>query len=171
MKFRFIALALALMAAKGVWSQDKHLKAPAESKQLNTQVYVQLLQTDLRSQREAIIKEEMQLNQQQAAVFWPIYKQYDAEQTKLGDEKLAIVQDYAANFMTMSNEKADELAQRCMQLEEKRMALREKYYAILKKPLSPVLAARFFHVEDQIQLILDLQIASNLPIIEAADTQ
>jgi hypothetical protein len=74
-----------------------------------------MLRADLKAQKEAIIKETMQLNEQQAAVFWPIYRQYDAEQTKLGDEKLAIVQDYAANFMIMTNEKADELAQRVMQ--------------------------------------------------------
>jgi hypothetical protein len=51
------------------------------------------------------------------------------------------------------------------------MALREKYYGILKKALGAVLAARFFEVEHQIQLIMDLQIASNLPIIESTVTQ
>jgi hypothetical protein len=170
-KIRLIALALALVAARGVCSQEKHLQAPAQSKELNTQAYVQMLRADLKAQKEAIIKETMQLNEQQAAVFWPIYMQYDAEQTKLGDEKLAIVQDYAANFMMMTNEKADELAQRVMQMDEKRMALREKYYGILKKALGAVLAARFFEVEHQIQLIMDLQIASNLPIIESTATQ
>jgi type IV pilus biogenesis protein CpaD/CtpE len=171
MKMRLIVLALALTAAKGVCSQEKRVQAQAQSKTLNTQAYVQLLRADLKSQKEAIIKEAMQLNQQQGAAFWPIYEQYSAEQTKLGDEKLAIVQDYAANFLTMTNEKADELAQRVMQLDEKRMALREKYYAILKKALPAVLAVRFFQVENQIQLLLDLQIASNLPIIEGADNQ
>jgi hypothetical protein len=43
---------------------------------------------------------------------WPIYREYDAEQTKHGDEKLAVVGDYAQNFLTMTNEKAGDLAQR-----------------------------------------------------------
>jgi len=171
MKMQIPALTLALLGATGAWSQEKHVQAPAESKELNTRAYLELLRADLKSEKEAIIKEEMQLNEQQAAAFWPIYKEYDAAQTKLGDEKLAIVQDYASNFLTMTNEKADELAQRVMQLDEKRMALREKTYALMKKALPAILAARFFQVENQIQLILDLQIASNLPIIEGADTQ
>lgn len=171
MKIRFAVLALALLAGAGLRAQDKKVKAPTESKDLNTQTYVQLMRMDLNAQKEAVIKETMQLDAQQAAAFWPIYKEYDAEQTKLGDQKLAIVQDYAANFLTMTNEKADELVQQVMQLDEKRMALREKYYGILKKILPGVLVARFFQVENQIQLIVDLQIASNLPIIEAVDVK
>jgi len=85
--------------------------------------------------------------------------------------KLAIVADYANNFSTMTDEKAGQLAQRVMQLDEKRMALREKYYAAMKKALSPTIAVRFFQVEHQLQLIVDLQIAANLPIIEENDSQ
>jgi hypothetical protein len=170
MKLAVFALALALMPASALWAQDKKVE-PAESQELNKQAYAQLLRMDLKAQKEAIIRETMQLDPQQAAAFWPIYRQYDGEQTKLWDQKVAIVENYAANFLTMTNEKADELAQQVMQLDEKRMALREKYYAIVKKALSPILAARFFQVENQIQLIVDLQIASNLPIIEAPDNQ
>jgi len=171
MRFRLAALAVALMAATGLWAQETKVQDPALSNELNTQAYIQLLRTNLKAKREQIIKETMQLTNQQAAVFWPVYHEYDAEQAKLGDEKLAIVEDYAQNFLSMSNEKADELVQRVMQLDEKRMAFREKYYGILKKSLGAVVAARFFQVENQIQLLVDLQIAANLPIIEAADTK
>ena len=68
----------------------------------------------------------------------------------------------------MNNEKADELEVRVIQLDEKRLALREKYYGILKKALPAVLAARFLQLENQIKSIVDLLIASNLPIIEVA---
>ena len=71
----------------------------------------------------------------------------------------------------MTDAKADQLAQQVMQLDEKRMALREKYYATMKKALSPIVAVRFFQVEHQLQLLVDLQIASNLPIIEENDSQ
>jgi hypothetical protein len=171
MRFQLAALAMALMAATGLWAQETKVQDHAVSKELNTQAYIQLLRTDLRDKREQIIKETMQLTDQQAAAFWPVYHEYDAEQAKLGDEKQAIVEDYAQNFLTMSNEKADELVQRVVQLDEKRMALRERYYGILKKSLGAVVAARFFQVENQIQLVVDLQIAASLPIIEAADTK
>ncbi|MGC2281182.1 MAG: hypothetical protein WA603_14295, partial [Candidatus Acidiferrales bacterium] len=118
MRIRLAALLLALMAATGLWAQDAKVQDPSESRELNTQAYTQLLRTDLRSKKEQIIKETMQMNEQQAAKFWPIYHEYDAEQTKLGDEKLAIITDYADNFLTMTNEKAAQLAQNVMQLDE-----------------------------------------------------
>jgi hypothetical protein len=168
MRIRLTVAVLALTVVSGLWAQEKKVEDPAESKELNNQAYVRLLRSDLKAAREQIIKETMQLNDQQAATFWPIYRDYSAEQTKLGDEKLAIVQDYAQNFLSTSNEKADQLAQRVMALDDQRLALKKKYYEIMKKSLPTVLVVRFFQVENQIQLLVDLQIASNLPIIEEA---
>jgi hypothetical protein len=169
---RLIVAMLALTVASGLWAQEqakeKKVQDPAESRELNDQAYIRLLRADLKKSKQQIIKEAMQLNDQQAAAFWPVYREYDAEQTKLGDQKLAIVDDYAQNFMTMNDEKADQLAHRAMTLDEQRMALKKKYYELMKKALPTVLVVRFFQVENQIQLIVDLQIASNLPIIEEA---
>jgi hypothetical protein len=167
MRIRLAVAVLTLMVGTGLWAQEKQIQDPAESKELNDQAYVRLLRTDLKAKKQQIIKEAMQLNDQQAAAFWPVYREYDAEQTKLGDEKLAIINDYAQNFLNMSNEKADQLAQRVMALDDQRGALRKKYYELMKKALPTVLVVRFFQVENQIQLLVDLQIASNLPIIEA----
>lgn len=185
MNIRFAALALplalALASATGLAAQQTqtqgtqapgtHVQNPATSRELNTDAYIQLLRADLSAKSAQIVHETMQLNDQQAAIFWPIYREYRAEQSKLIAEKLAIVTDYATNFSTMTDAKADQLAQQVMQLDEKRMALREKYYATMKKALSPIVAVRFFQVEHQLQLLVDLQIASNLPIIEENDSQ
>jgi hypothetical protein len=171
MRIRLAILALAMLSATTLLAQETKVQDPAQSKELNTQAYIQLLRKDLRANNELIVKETMQLNEQQASIFWPIYKEYASEQTKLGDEKQAIITDYAQHFLTISNEKADELAQRVMQLDEKRMALREKYYGVMKKSLPAILVVRFFQVENQLQLLVDLQIASSLPIIEEADTK
>ena len=168
MRIRRSIAVLVAIAASSLWAQEKKLQDPAESKELNEQAYVRLLRTDLKTKKEAIIKEEMQLTPQQAAGFWPIYRDYDAEQNKLIDQKLAVFQDYAQNFMSMNDEKADQLAQKAMALDDQRMALRKKYYQLMKTAIPTVLVVRFFHVENQIQSLLDLQIASTLPIIEQA---
>jgi hypothetical protein len=171
MSFRsvFLVLSLSAVAVTTLCAQEKHIKDPSESQELNTESYIQLLRTDLNAQKKQIVNETMQLDDKQARIFWPIYNNYEAELDKLGDEKLAIVQEYAANFLTMTNEKADELAQRVMALDDQKMALRRKYYDLMKKSLPAILVVRFFQVENQIQLLVDLKIASNLPIIETAE--
>ena len=168
MKFQLLFLVFSFVAVT-LLAQDTHIKDPSESQELNTQAYIQLLRTDLNTQKEQIVKETMQLDDKQARSFWPIYKDYEADLDKLGEEKLEIIQEYAASFMNMTNEKADELAQRAMALDDQKMVLRRKYYDLMKKSLPAILVVRFFQVETQIQLLVDLKIASNLPIIEAAN--
>lgn len=168
-RFVFLALSFSAVAVSALCPQEKHVKDPSESQELNTESYIQLLRTDLNAQKRQIVNETMQLDDKQARIFWPIYNHYEADLDKLDEEKLAIVQEYAANFLTMTNEKADDLAQRVMALDDQKMALRRKYYDLMKKSLATILVARFFQVEDQIQLLVDLKIASNLPIIETAE--
>ena len=171
MNFRsvFLVLSFSAVVVTTLRAQEKHVKDPSESQVLNTQTYIELLRSDLNAQKRQIINETMQLDDKQARIFWPIYNDYEANLDKLGDEKLAIVQEYATNFLTMTNEKADELAQRVMALDDQRMALRRKYYDLMKKSLPAILVVRFFQVENQIHLLADLKIASNLPIIETAE--
>src|SRR5271165_5840736 len=158
MRNRFaIATAAALILSLGIWAQEKQVQDPAESKQLNMQ-----------ASKRLVIKESMQLDDKQGELFWPLYNQYDVEQTKLADEKLALIEAYAHDFLTMNDQKADQLANQALQLEDKRLALRRKYYELMKKSLPTTVVVRFFQLQNQIDLIVDLQIASHLPIIEEA---
>jgi hypothetical protein len=166
-RFAFITAAVLFLSC-GISAQEKQLQDPAQSKERNTLAYIQLLRADLNASKRTLIKESMQLDKNQAAAFWPLYNQYDVEQTKLGDQKLVLIQDYAHDFLTMTDAKADQLAHRAMEIDDQRLALRRKYYDLLKKALPTVLVVRFFQLENQVQSIVDLQIAANLPIIEEA---
>ena len=168
MKPRLLFLVLSF-AALTLRAQETRIKDPSEGQELNTEAYIRLLRADLNSRKEQIVKETMQLDDKQARIFWPIYKNYEADLDKLGDEKLATIQEYATNFTNLTNEKADETAKRVMALDDQKSALRRKYYDLMKQSLPAIVVVRFFQVENQIQLLVDLKIASNLPIIEAAD--
>ncbi|HVM74311.1 MAG TPA: hypothetical protein VMT75_01635 [Candidatus Saccharimonadales bacterium] len=168
MTLRWCVLSLALFLAGGAAAQDKKVVEPADNSELNTQAYIQLLRQNIQAKREAILREGMQLDERQGAAFWPIYKDYAAEQQKLGDQKLAIIQEYAKDFLTMNDTAAQKIADQVMALDDQRLALRRKYFDLMKKALPTVLVLRFFQLDQQIQLLLDLQIAANLPIIEEA---
>ena len=152
---------VAAMVTAGLWAQEEKVQDPARSKELNTEADVELLREDVQAKRQEVIKEGMQLDEKQAASFWPAYEQYAGQPKQLGDQKLAIIQDYAKNFMTMDDAKADDLAQRVMALDEQRTAL--------QKVLPTVFVLRFFQLDNQVQMLIDdLQIASDLLIIEEA---
>ena len=142
---------------------------PAQSKELNTEADVELLREDVQVKRQEVTKEGMQVDEKQAASFWPVCERYAGEPKQLGDQKLAIIQDCAKKFMTLDDAKAEELAQRVIALDEQRRAMRKKYYQAMKKVLPAVLVLRFFQLDNQVQMLIDdLQIAWDLPIIEEA---
>src|SRR3954468_10099652 len=54
-----------------------------------------LLRQDIKSGRKQLIAASLQLTDAEATKFWPVYDQYTAEQSKLGDEKVALIKEYA----------------------------------------------------------------------------
>jgi len=140
--------------------------APADAKEKNIQEYITLMRSNVRDEKSQIMGAVVQLSIDDAAKFWPIYSQYDAELTKLNNLRVENIQDYAKNYSQMTDAKADELIQRSLDYQKQRGELLAKYYQVMKQSLGAITAARFLQVEHQLLLIIDLQIASSLPIVE-----
>jgi hypothetical protein len=135
-----------------------------ETQTLNLHAYAELLRSDVRTQKVAIITEVMGFTEAEDAAFWPVYREYDLEMAKLGDERVSLIEEYANNFDKMNDAIADKLATRALDLESRRQAVKAKCYERVKKVLSPQTALRFLQVEHQLQLVIDLQISASLPI-------
>ena len=65
----------------------------------------------------------------------------------------------------MTDEKADELIQKSLGYQKQRGELLASTYEKVKQACGGVTAARFAQIEHQLLLIIDLQIASSLPIV------
>ncbi len=68
---RWISVMVAAMVTAGLGVQEKKVQDPAQSKELNTEADVELLREDVQAKRQEVIKEGMQLDEKQAASFWP----------------------------------------------------------------------------------------------------
>jgi hypothetical protein len=77
-----------------------------------------------------------------------------------------LIKDYTEHYTTLSDEKARELAAGVLDLEHKRTDLKKKYFDQFADALSAKTAARFFQVENQLLMLLDLQVASMLPVVK-----
>lgn len=158
---------LALLAGPRVaLAQGQKALPDAQTRDANIRAYTELLRTDVRRQAAALITDIMQFSEADDAKFWPVYREYETELTKINDDRLKLVADYAGSYTTMTDSAADRIALSALALEDRRQALKAKYYDRFKSVLSPTKALRFFQVENQILLILDLQIAASLPIVE-----
>jgi hypothetical protein len=143
----------------------KHASIPPSSEQQNVDAYVDLLRADVRQQKAQMLGTVMQLTAPDAAKFWPIYEQYDAELATLNDQRVANIKEYASTYDEMTDAKADELISKGLAYRKQRAELLAKYYEQVRQSLGGVTAARFIQVEDQLLLIIDLQIYSSLPVV------
>jgi hypothetical protein len=165
----FVASSPAALATGKVHPQKAKAQAAqspgTDTQKKNIQEYIELMRTDVRDQKAEIMGAVMQLDIDDAAKFWPIYSEYDAELTKLNDLRVGNIKDYAQNYTQMTDEKADALIQKALDYQKQRSELLAKYYERMKQALGAVSAARFLQVEHQLLLLIDLQIASSLPIV------
>jgi hypothetical protein len=157
-----LPLTIALLAAPTLASAQQ--ATGDDSRELNLRAYGELLRSDIRAQKVAVITEVMQFTEAEDQKFWPIYREYEAELAKLNDDRMALIKDYAMNYDNLTDASADKLALGALDLESRRNALKAKYYDRFKSALQAKTAARFLQVENQILLLLDLQIAASLPV-------
>jgi hypothetical protein len=129
------------------------------------QSYFELLRQDLATKKVALITEVMQFTDEEADVFWPLYREFDFESSKLGDETLKLIKDYAAHFENITDEKAVELMNSNFDLQKKELALKQDYLKKFGKVIAPARAVKVMQVMNQIDMIIDLQIASQLPLV------
>jgi hypothetical protein len=147
----FLAIAMIVLMCTISFAQEK---------------YIELLRQDIKKEKVGIITEVMDFTEEQTGIFWPIYREYDLELTKIGDERLALIKDYAEHYQTLTDEKAKELMEKSFQLRQKRIKLRRAYFKKMDKVLPSKVVAKFFQLENLILLILDLKISSELPLID-----
>ena len=127
---------------------------------------VSLLRQDLRSQKKQLIASNLTLTADEATKFWPVYDQYSAEVQKLGDQKYALIKEYAQGFGSLTDEQALSLAKRSLALDEQVVALRTKYLPIVNKVIPGKKTATFFQLDRRISLLMDLQLASEIPLVQ-----
>jgi hypothetical protein len=159
-------LTLALLAGSPANTDQTATAGTTDARTANLRAYVELLRSDIRTQKVAIITELMQFTEDEDVKFWPIYREYETELARINDQRMALIAEYATAYGKMTDEIADRIAAGALDLEGQRHALKTKYYTRFKSVLAPVKAARFLQVENQILLLLDLQIAASLPIVE-----
>ena len=150
MKKLVLVLAL-LFVAKTAYAQEQ---------------YVELLKSDIKTQKIAVITEAMALDEAQSEPFWQIYRDYDYELASIVDRRIALIKDYAESFSSMTDDKAADLAKISFDIEKDRSKLREKYYKKFAKDLSPLVGARWLMIERTINTLMDLQISAEMPLIQ-----
>jgi hypothetical protein len=129
--------------------------------------YIELLRSaDIKTRKIEVIKEVMDFTEEESSAFWPVYRKYEFEIEKIFDEKIDLIKDYVQNYDNLTDEKASELAMKTFELQKRRTKLMKKYFKRFERVLPSTTAAKFLMIERSINLMRDVQIISNLPLIK-----
>ena len=128
--------------------------------------FVELMRQDIRANKVLLMTAALELTEEQGEKFWPLYREYQLELSKIGDAKIHLIKDYAENYDAMTEEKAKELAKTSFSLQEKQLSLLKKAHKKVSKEIGSISAARFMQVENQLLNLINLQIAAELPLIK-----
>lgn len=125
---------------------------------------------DLRNTRQTIVAEVLELTGAEGTAFWPIFREYEVDQAKIGDLKVALLAQYAKKYMMLTDKEAEGMLKTNFDLEEKMHNLDKKYAKKFNKVIPAPKVVRLFQVINQVSMLVDLKIASALPYAESLET-
>jgi hypothetical protein len=154
-------LLVGVLIASGttVFAQDPRAQAAIDED-------IKLFRKDVRSGKKQIVAANMSLTDSEAQQFWPIYDQYTVELATITDSKYSLIKEYAQNYNTLTGEQAEQYVKGRAAVEQSIMELRLKYFPIFRKVLSGKATALFFQMDWRLGLVVDLQLASQIPLVE-----
>ncbi|HMD39560.1 MAG TPA: hypothetical protein VKH15_09770 [Candidatus Acidoferrum sp.] len=125
---------------------------------------IALLRQDLRAKKMQVIGQNMSLSDAEGAKFWPIYNHYVKDLKDVNDQKYALLKQYAEMWETMSDEDALIYVRHWLEADGQAQALRLKYVPVVSQVLPGRKAATFFQLDRRLNMIVDLQLFSQIPL-------
>ncbi len=154
---RLLAIALTIsffgIAGTGL-AQDK----PADT--------MEIVKEKVRTDKKLFIATNMELTESEAKAFWPVYEQYQAELSKLRDRDVKLIEEFASNFGTMSDDVAQSLLDDSLSIDSDYQKLRQSYLTKFRGVLSDRKVARYYQLESKIEAVLEYEQAKRIPLIQ-----
>jgi hypothetical protein len=169
--FYFTVVVLVISASRPSAAQQppdgKQLQSSApvyQDTQWSSDQDLQLLKSDVRSQKKQIVAANMDLTDAEAEKFWPVYDRYAADMGKVYDTKIALIQEYLQNYQSMSGDQAEDYLRRRAAAERDLMQVRINYIPDFRKVLTGRETVRFYQIDWRLDLMINLQLAQ-APVI------
>jgi hypothetical protein len=155
---KYISILAALLVLSLAFPLAAQQEKPADN--------MSIVREAMRADKKVVVADNMQLTESEAKAFWPVYEEYQTEMTAVGDRMVKLIENYAANYQTMTDETAGKLLKEMMGIQGERVKVAEKYLPKFQKALPMTKVARFYQVENKIRAIVDYDLAAQIPLVK-----
>jgi hypothetical protein len=128
---------------------------------------IQLVVAAVEAQRKSVIAQNLYLSEKESG-FWAVYNEYRAEMRKVADLRIGVITDYADAYRnnSLSDKSAGKLLDRSLAVQEKKLKVKKRFVKKFKKVLSAKNVARFYQIDHRVDLLVDMQVSSGIPLAE-----
>jgi hypothetical protein len=152
------------MTRAGAAAQEQQVTVQTVISPTVTDEDIALLRQDLRARKMQVIGQNMSLSDTEAEKFWPIYNHYVKDLQEVNNQKYALLKQYADMWSTMTDQDALIYVRSWLETDGQAQALRLKYVPVVSQVLPGRKAATFFQLDRRLNMMIDLQLFSQIPL-------
>ena len=156
-----VAITFAILAMSSLCGAQDQEPAPLSSA-------IEVARAGMQADRATIITAAMNFSDKDAAAFWPIYRRYEYERSKLDDLRVAVIKEYAQKYPTLTDAEAKAMLEKMFECDSRQIALKKTYLKKFNKVLPALTVTEFFQTERRIDLLMDMNVEASLPPLTQA---
>ena len=130
-----------------------------------------IIQSVYSKDKSDLIKSSLNLSDAQGKAFWPIYDQYEAKRVGLSNQRVAIINDYLKGYDKLNGKTSTALMTRVFANDKSFTNLQESYYPKFAAAVGGKNAAKFYQLENYLQMIVRLHVQDEIPFIGELDKE
>ena len=152
--FALLVISICLAAAPNAWSQFEDDRA------------IELTRSAIQAERQAILATNLDLNEKESSIFWPLYEEYRNALDSAVNTRVDLLNQYFASYETLTDQEATALLEKHLAWEKKVLKIQSTYAKKMNKVLSGKTVARFFQIENKMDIIVEYELAGEVPLIK-----
>lgn len=149
-------LAATMLASPAALAEDK----PADN--------MAILVEKVRADKKLLVASNMELTEQEAAAFWPVYEAYQKDLQALNSRTRIAIESYASayNQGAVPDETAKKLLDEALAIEADEVDLKRSYVSKFQKVLPAAKVARYYQIENKVRAAVRYELAAAIPLVK-----
>jgi hypothetical protein len=125
---------------------------------------VELMMIAKAVEKKAIVLATMELEGKKKEAFGDLYEFYQVRLMELQVKEVELISDYAKHYDEMTDDRANEIIEKAIDLEKKALKLKVHFVEKFKKILTSAEVIRYFQIEKRFKLLKEAKVAEAIPL-------
>ena len=125
-----------------------------------------LTRAQLQSDRQAVVAANLPLNGEQAAAFWPVYREYRNALAAAGDRATNLILAYSKNYETLTDQQATQMLDEWLSIKQQELKVKADWAPKFRQVLPSRLVTRFYQIENKLDTIVMLDTVTGIPLVK-----